>query len=106
MLEVASAQSYGMLYDLSEWDVSKILEPLRLEKQKSEMKREWFTTDDEKNKAEALRNEIKDYIEANPSIRTEAKEYVFNLWLNMNPQATEKMIETRCAMIAKNRMLQ
>jgi len=38
MLEVASAQSYGMLYDLSESDVSKIMEPLRQEKQKEEMK--------------------------------------------------------------------
>ena len=104
MLENAWASCYWKLFDLNEWETSKILEPLRQAKQKVERKREWFSTDEEKKQAEGLRNRIEDYIDSHPELRTQAKEYVFNLGLNMNPQATEKMIQTRCAMLAKKQL--
>ncbi len=104
MLEIAGSQAYGRIYDLQEWEISKIMEPLRVKKHKAEIKLEWFSTDDEKKQAEELRNNIKDYIDTHPELRTQAKEYVFNLGLNMNEQAREKMIHTRCAMMAKKQL--
>lgn len=101
MLEVAGSQAYWRIYDLSEWDISKIMEPLRQEKQKEEIKREWFKTDEQKKEAQELKNKIEDYIEQHPKIKKEAKEYVMEKWYKLTPEALEKMIHTRCAMIAK-----
>ena len=60
MLEVASAQSYGRIYDISEQEREQIMKPLREEKLKEEQNREGFDTEEDKQKAEQLKQKIED----------------------------------------------
>lgn len=104
MLEVASAQSYGMLYDLSESDVSKIMEPLRQEKQKEEMKLQWFVSEEDKQKAEREKQRIQQYIINNPSIKEQARLFVEEKHSSLSGMYKDKMITARIAKIAKDNL--
>lgn len=102
MLEVASAQAHGRIYNISEQEKEEIMKPLREEKLKEEIKREWFTTDQEKLQAEQKRQRIKEIIRQNPHLKEEARRYI----QQNNPKVTwrhqEILIEARVAMIANN----
>lgn len=102
MLEVASAQAYGRIYDISEQEKEEIMKPLREEKQKEKIKREWFTTDQEKLQAEQKRQKIKEIIRKNPQFKEKARKYI----QEKNPKVTwrpqEILIEARVAMMANN----
>jgi hypothetical protein len=78
------------------------MKPLREEKLKEEIKREWFTTDQEKLQAEQKRQRIKEIIRQNPHLKEEARRYI----QQNNPKVTwrhqEILIEARVAMIANN----
>lgn len=102
MLEVASAQSYGRIYDISEQEKEEIMKPLREEKHKEEQKRQWFTTDQEKLQAEKKKQRIEEIIRKNPQFKEEARKYI----QEKNPKVTwrpqEILIEARVAMMANN----
>jgi len=104
MLRIAAAQAYGRIYDISEQETSKIMEPLRQKKQQEEIKREWFKTDEEKEKAEQKRNEIKDYIKNNPSIKEESRLFVEEKHPNLQGKYKESMINAKMASIAKYKL--
>lgn len=102
MLEVASAQAYGRIYDISEQEKEEIMKPLREEKHKEEQKREWFTTQEDKQKAEQNKQRIKEIIRQNPQFKEEARRYIQenNPKVSWRPQ--EILIEARVAMMANN----
>ena len=102
MLENAWSQAYGMIYDLSEWDTSKIMEPLRQQQQKVERKLEGFTTDEEKKQAEALKSRIEDYIKSHPQLKEEATIYVTEKLPKLVWKYKEKAIDSKIRMLANN----
>ena len=102
MLEAASAQAYGMIYDLSDWEISKIMEPLRQAQQKEEIKREWFSTDEEKKQAEVLKWRIEDYIKSHPQLKQEAVKHVTEKLPNLVWKYKEKAIDSKIRMMANN----
>lgn len=102
MLENAGSSCYWKIYDLTDWETTKILEPIRQEKQKVERKREGFDTDDEKKQAEVLKNKIQDYIKSNPSIKEEARLFVEEKHSSLSWVYKDKMIQTKMASLANN----
>lgn len=105
MLRIAAAQAYGRIYDISEQETSKIMEPLRKKKHEEEIKREWFKTDEEKKEAEKQKEIIQNYIRNNPSIREEARLFI----KEKNPtleewQLKETLIKAQMARIAKYKL--
>ena len=102
MLSKAITWSWGRLVVLESYEVEKIMQPLRDTLHKEQKKLEGFDTDEEKKQAEVLKWRIEDYIKSHPQLKQEAVKYVTEKFPNLNAQAHEKMIKTRCAMMANN----
>lgn len=102
MLEVASAQSYGRIYDISEQEREQIMKPLREKKHREEKKMEGFETEEDKQKAELRKQQIEEVIRNNPQFREEARRYI----QENNPKVVwkyqETMIQARIAMMAND----
>lgn len=101
MLEIAASMSYGRIYDLQSYEKEAILQPLREEKQKEEDELQWFSDEEEKQKAELEKARIEEVIKNNPQLEIEAREYVIKWFPKVLWQARETMIRARVAMMAK-----
>ncbi len=101
MLDIATTQSYGRLYDLESYQIEKIMWPLREQKRIEESKLEWFIDEEEKKKAELERNQINSLIKSNPKIREEAEKYMQEKFPKLEWMYKEKMLTAKMASIAK-----
>ena len=100
MLNKAITWSWGRLIDLESYEIEKIMLPVRNERRKEEAKLEWFTSAEDKQKAEQERLKIENIIRNNPSLQKQAEVYVLDKFPNMVKQMQDKMIYTRVRMLA------
>lgn len=102
MLRNAIQWSWGRLIDLTSQEAEKIMQPIREKKKLEEKKLEWFTSTEDKQKAELRKRQIQDYINAHPEIRKEATLFVEEKHSNLEWVYKEKMITAKMASIANN----
>lgn len=104
MLENASANKWLILYDLQHSEEEQILNKLREQNHKIEIKQQWIESEQEFEKAKEEKQRLNEYIEQNPHIREEAKKYVLenNPWVEWVYRET--LIMAKARMIAKNKI--
>ena len=101
MLENASAQKRLILYDLDQRESEEIISKLRNENHKIEVKQQWFTSEQELKQAQEDKNKLNEYIDNNPRVREEAKEYVNETYPWTEWVYRETLIMARARIIAK-----
>lgn len=101
MLNKAITWSWGRIIELEAYEIEKIMQPLREEKRKEEIKLEWFSNESEKQEAEKMKQEIEKVIKQNPQLEKEAKDHVINKFPTLTEQLQEKMIYTRIRLLAR-----
>ena len=102
MLKNAIQWSWGRLIDLTSSEAENIMQPIREKKLLEQKKSEWFSTEDEKRKAEIRKKQIQDYINTHPEIRKEATLFVEEKHSSLEWVYKEKMITAKMASIANN----
>jgi hypothetical protein len=102
MVDNAWASCYGKIYPLQEYEIEKIMTPVREERRIEQAKETWFTDEEEKKEAEKEKARIEEVIKNNPQLEKEAREHVLEKFPNLAPQMQDKMIFTRIRMLAKN----
>ena len=76
MLENASANKWLALFDLDKKEEENILNKLKEENHKIEVKQQWINNEWEVEKIQEEKRKLNEFIENNPRIREEAKKFV------------------------------
>jgi hypothetical protein len=101
MLKNAIEMKYLSVYDLTESEKTKILEPLRIEKAKQEEKMKGFQDEQLKKEAEQKEAEIEKILKEHPEIKEEATNEVEISMPNLKGVFKEQTIKAKMRIIAK-----
>lgn len=100
MLKRAIEGKWLALVRLHEFEREKILEPIRLQKQREENERMWIKNEEDFKKQKNKEKELNEYIARNPRIKQEAKKYVEKHNPNVKWKWKATMIDVRSRIIA------